>query len=596
MLTINSLIVIQPVQSRAFTTTRADSGFSTQAMTVSGYTDRTASLAAAKEVARQLNEMASNYWYRVVHIADSEDSQYDGHYVLQGATVTATPTTSNSNAALFSVSVTLLRLGGMGASGANVTHRVSTMAAVNVNSYGITALAYTPTPVGAYPLPVTATSFVNRTSEDGTMSGLAWATPSPLAFTMTGADVNKGECQLWDTAPTPDIRVWSADHAFANDADLMLDNGLVRVTALAADGFHAVQIWDSTASAWVDVLSSGGSADGANIGGTSTHTCRQVTVDELSPWRITVTWTYSISVTPYLWTKTITIERGKHTATIVYTPAAAATIIMRPMETTFIVTRRTADSNSGYHSTVQTAATLSTTTDNLLIGFNATTDKVLRLAAVSTTAPAASVVASAARITGTTVTSLTVWLGGVAYDCTKAQMEAEAGTLSGGATLTSALANDSGNSAVQLDAASEQVALTALASPPVGTRVMAWFRIASSIAAASGNAGDILTLAIWNNTAGSAAATTTIVANNATFFGTVSTLVWAAVEYTSWNGTDVLYPFANKTSSATVQAFVIDEVIWLTLNAAGNYDRPRDLATLALTDQYFWESVDRAIW
>jgi hypothetical protein len=594
--TINGTVVIQPVLTRELTTERDDAGFATATLSLTGYTNRSrADLDAAEEITRQLNEMASNYWYRIVHIADDEDDQYDGMYELLNASVRATPDISNSRAALFGVTVTLRRLGGGGLHGANLTRRVSTVPALQSAAYSHTVLAYVPVPVGAYPLPTSTPSFYTRASEDGTITGISAAAPSPLEYGLSGADVDTGECKLYDTG-SGTLRVWSADHNFASDAHVAMDNGLVKVTATTTDGVHAVQAWDNTNTAWADVTPFGAGGDLVSISGGTTHTCRKVVINELSPWRIKVTWHYSTTLTPFLWTKEVTIERGKHLAKVVITPVAAATVTMRPMITTFFMSRRTADINSGYHSTVQTSATLSTATDNVLVGFNATTDDVLCVAAVQATSPAAAVVSSEQRITATSATSLTVHVGGVTYDCVDAQHEAESGTLVGAASTGSGLANDSGNSVVTMGALNAGVNLTAQTTLPAGTRVMAWFRIGFGVAAASANAGDTLKLAIRNSTAGSDAATITLLATDATWFATANTLVWHAIEYTSWNGTDALYPYAVKNGSATANTFFLDEVVFLTMNASGNLDKPRDLANLAMTDQHFWESIDRVVW
>jgi hypothetical protein len=592
-LSINGTITIQPVQSRAFTTTRADSGFASQAMTVTGYTDRTATLAAAKEVARQLNEMASNYWYRVVHIADSEDSQYDGRYELQGASVTATPTTSNSNAALFAVQVTLLRLGGGSTNGANLTRRVSTVAALNANSYSITGASVIPVPVGAYPLLTTASTLVSRTGADGFAYGLYTTTWPVVEYTMSGADVNKGECKLWDTGSGGSgVRVWSADHTFANDADVLLDNGLVRIGGTATDGCHFVQVWDQTNGAWTNAVTS----DLTTVAGTATHVTRKVTIDELSPWRVTVTWTYSMAVTPFLWSKSVTVERGKYAAKVVITPVAAATIKLRPMNVRFLLTRRTADTACARDDTVDAVGTISIATDNVIMGFNAIVDDVLFVASASSTSLTVGLEAGPLEYISTAAAaSMTVWLGGIPYDCTDAYHEAETGSLLGAATTTSTLSSDSGNSVVQMDALNERVSMVAQNTHPAGTHVIAWFRIASSVAAGAGNAGDVFTLGIWNNTAVASAASTTTLATNATYYTTANALTWLAVEYTSWNGTDELYPYVSKTSSATAQAFYLDEVVVLTFKGP-NADKPDDVGALAMTENYFWESTTRAVW
>lgn len=600
-ITINGTIVLSPVTSRATTTQRDDRGFATTELSVTGYSNRArASLAAAKEVTRQLTEMAANVWYRVVYLADSEDSQVDGRYELRGATVTATPATSNSTAALYAITVTLRRLGGGGAYGPNAGHRVTTLANLTVNSYSYAALAYIPVPISGYPLPTTATGFFTRTGADGTMNGLVTAAASPLAFAMSGDDVDNGECKVWDVLdlanlPASWVRVWSADHTFATGSLVAIDNGLVRLGGITGgDGRHYIQAWDATNSAWVNIASAAQDGDAPVIGASGSHTSRQVTIDELSPWRVVVTWTYSLGAAPYVWRKTITLERGKHLAKIVYTPVAAATITVAPLKRTFIVARRTADTASGYHGAVETAASLSTATDAMLMGFNATTDKVLAVSAVSTTAVTAAVTTSEFRYAAAAATSLTVWVGGVSYDAARARSEAEAETLGGGASVI-ALGGGSGGQVVQLDAAAEQVTFNTLNGPPTGSRVMAWFRIAHAQSAAAANAGNTLKLAIYNFSIPADAATITLLATNATFFPTANTFVWAAVEYNGWNGTDSLTPYAAKNASASAAGFYIDQAVFLTLNGT-NYDRPRDLANLALTDQYFWASVDRLVW
>jgi hypothetical protein len=265
------------------------------------------------------------------------------------------------------------------------------------------------------------------------------------------------------------------------------------------------------------------------------------------------------------------------------------------MTTRFTLTRRLVDTFSGYDSSVQSSATLSLATDNWLAGFNATTDTVLSVAAVASTSVAASVVSSVLRLTATTATSLTVWVGGVPYSCAKAHIEAESTTLTGGATTTGALSADSGGLVAQLDALNETANAGTLASPPTGSRVVAWFRIASSVASASGNAGDQLKLAIYNTTVPGDATFSLLAANNGAAFAAANTLVWLAIEYTSWNGTDVISPYAVKAASATAQAFYVDEIIMLSVNTQ-QLTQARDAAALALTDSYVWSTIDRRVW
>lgn len=589
--TLNGTIVLNPITSRELTTERDDVGFSTPTLSLTGYSDRArANLAAAKEIVRQLNEMASNYWYRIVHLADSDDAQYDGLYELLSATVTGTPSEANIYAALFAVTVTLRRIGGGGTSGANLTRRVSTVAALNANSYGITAQSVIPTPVNAYPLLTTASTHIQYQTENGGIRGHYTTTYPVVVYAMSGADVSAGECKVWDIGPAPDVRVWSTDHAFASAEDVLLDNGMVRVGCHSTDGDHYYQVWDG--SAWQTVTVS----DLTNVGGTHTHTFRSLTIDELSPWRVSATWTYSIDVTPYLWSKTITVERGKHLAKVVVTPVAAATIKLRPMDVRFLLTRRTTDNLCARDTTVDGLGALSIATDNVLMGFNTITDDILCVAAISSTSVTAGTETGPfAYIQAVTASSLTVWLGGVPYDCVDAVHEAESGSLLGGATTTSTLSGDSGNSVVQMDALNERASMTAQTTLPSGSHAIAWFRIASSVASGAGNAGDTLLVGIWNNTTAASAASTTVAATSATYFAAANTLNWISVEYTSWNGTDALYPYFQKTASATAQAFYCDEVIFLTYKS-GNADKADDAATLAMTDNHYWGSIDRRVW
>jgi hypothetical protein len=602
-LLIMATVSIDPVQSRAFTTTRDDSGFSTPIMTVTGYTDRDRTdLAAAKETARQLNELAANYWYRVVHVADSEDSQYDGYYELQSAAVTATPATSNSKAALFAISVTLRRVGGSGVASPNLQRIVRPTATLIANSWSITSQPW-------YPIPIGATAFINGDNKylsnaDGALQALR-NVATYEQYLMSTADVGKGECKVWDTGGSSTRanwkRVWAADHAFASAAHCAIDNGLVTYVPLAArPGQHEIQCWDS--SAWQTVTSTTG--DGVLFAGTLGAAWNAATITQISPWSVTVRYQLGSSTVPISRIKEITLSRGRHLAYYTLTGNTAARIdvgVSGGSYTRFTFNRNTTDNlnDARDHTVDAAAAVLNTANDNWVASTSPSTTAVV-IIAIPTTATATvmkSDTGGSFIFTGS-VTSLTCMVGAQAYAAGTLALEAEAGTRTGTAAVGT-LAGSSGggsNNCVSLPAAGDRIESANLSLPALGgasDTVRAYARCYYIGAFA----GDSIQIQIWNQTAGAqltgATTTKTFAAIN-TAIGASSVFFWISCEGTGWNGTDSLRIRVTHTVASGGATLVVDEWFAITI-VGGGLDGPKTIANAALTYMTIWEELTTVV-
>lgn len=595
-LLIGGAVAIDPVQSRAFTTSRDDSGVSTATLTVTGYTDRDrASLAAAKKIARQLNEMAANPAYRTVHVADDEDSQYDGLYDLQGAGVTATPATSNSKAALFAVSVTLRRIGGAGLFGPNLTRQLRAITGLAANSYSITSTPRLALPIGSTSTESAGVS--NRSTKDGSIQLHAGA----YRYTLAGPDYLTGECKLFDTGgsaiETDWVRVFGPDHVFANAGHLVLENGLLRIQPMSSRP-ASWRYWAWTGAAYTE-LTDAASGDYTFLGGTVvTTTPTSLLIDEVSPDRIVLTFVFYHTVAPIYLTKSVTLWRGKPLALVELSAPSAGALLCGMVNAgrwTFIkgspVDGAGDMQKPGRDDSVESGDNaLNAPLDNWVAAFTTMSSTTGTLAVGAWRSSALSVIATdgGGFYLSASATSLSVYLGGMKYDTSASQSQAEAGGLSAGATLASTVAfgSGAGNNQVSLSALNARLDFNVTALP-AGTSVLALFRIASDTAVGA----NTIALRIRNNTAGTDAATQT---RTATDFAAANVWYWQAVTAT-WNGTDVIWPYVIMTADAG-GTFYVDQVVWLTLTGGAAELFVDDVAAQALTESIVWHETLRQVW
>jgi hypothetical protein len=546
-----------------------------------------ATWAQAQAVDRTLRELV-RYGRQVggLHLANDQQPADDGVYeLLEGRARVALETPIDGR---LGVALTLRRLGGGGAAGANLARRVAGVAAVAANSFSIVGAPWLAAPVGASFLPTAAVAGASRTGADGGFN--LSNTADGARYALAGADHARGECKVWDTGGSANAadwaRVYSPDHAFASPAHCVLDNGLVRFRPSAATaGRHEVDAWNTAAGAWTALTD----ANGDLVALTATL---ELTLDEVGPWRVAATWRASFGSTVIA--KAITLERGKHTGRVDLAASAAVTWNIGQRHDAlwrWLATRTTAAAAGAIDMATESATALSALTDNVVVLLTNTVNAVA-VAAVAGTTPTVGRIAGGRGVAiGQTSTALTVHLGGVAYAVADAWAEAEGEALSGGADVVTGIAGYSGSGLVRLDALNEQVSFTSLLQVPSsapGSRILALFRVAHTVAAGSANANDRLKLGIWNQTAGADAASVTLQATNATYFATANAWVWVGLEYASWNGTDQLYPYATKSQTATAAAFGVDQALFLTLNGGPGANRPRDVAHQALTDLRAW--------
>lgn len=588
-ITLQGLVTISRISQRERTTTVGDGGLMEPALRLTGMTSlRTHTLATARAAEQQIHELA---WYSRraggVYIDSTELDVDDGLYEVSEVTTTSEPSTSKT--AIITVGLTLRRLGG-GPAGSNLTRRLVSVASLQTNSYSVTSTPFVPLPIGASAYAGTMTLLVARASKDGAISLNTGS--SILSIAGAGADFGTGEVKIYDTTGSGTesdwLRVFGPDHTFSSPSNLVLENGLIRFKVATTNlSCHTIEVW--AGGAWT-MVTSATNGDSAVVGGSSIVATAYagLTIDELTPYRAKVTFQMFSAVSPYLWTKSITLERGRYLALIELATASATTMSLgMQVAGRFVVTR-----DSARDHTVEAAeVSLSNVADNWILQFTDTSSIALGIGAIRTTGPAFIKNSGGGfRVDASAVTSLAAYLGGVPYACTKAWGQAEAGTLSGGALLSSSLASASGSGSnqVNLIGVNGQCSLTSLASPPTGSRVIAIFRMAVTSTA---NAGDTVSLRIWNSTTAANAATVT---KTATQFTTANVWQWFAVEYATWNGTDGLYPYAVFTANATAADFYIDQVIFLSINQV-NASQARDVANQALTEMAIWPAVARRV-
>lgn len=589
-LTVHGLVAVT-VTTKSSGVRLSETGTVDLPMTLTG-TVEGATAAAKVEKLRLLLELG---WYSRqaggVHLAFSDMSILDGLYLMS--------VDQETNASAFPrVSMTLVRLGGGGAHGSNIVRRLRSQDILTTNSYGPIGL----TPRIAGMVDATALDVALgpvRSTEDGLL-GLYSSAPM-LGF--AGSGLNKGEVKVYDTRGDGTEanwqRVFSPDHSFSDPSHLVIQNGLIRITGNATAshlGRPRIYVW--TGSAYTEVTVAGG----GNLAfvGTASLTAAPLTtaIDYLSPERVTVTYQHTSTGTPSVGIEqTITVYRGKPLARFVLSAPSATTLLMgmsagrwtftkgsplngssdmqRPA---FDDTEETGDValNAPQDNWVATFTTKSSTTGTLAIGAWASSS--LTYEARET---------GGFKITASSATSLTLWLGGVKYDTSSAQLEAEAGTLSGGAALGSTVAgaSGSGNDQVILNTNGEQVEMATNLASIGGSAVVALFRIATN--ATPG--GDRLDLVIRNTTAGSDLAAQ---ARDSSQFAAINTWYWQGVTGTGWNGTDTLTLRAISTTFTTA-TFYVDQAIVVSIAGGSAEMFVDDVAGQALTESLVVATLQR---
>lgn len=592
---LGGAVYLSQVDSRALTTTYGDGGVATVELALSGRiatnsSGVTLTAAQVREQERLLRELAANPAYaRALHVDSDEVTVDDGLYEARDVRTSLAP---GSQFARWSL--TLRRLGGGGAAGANLRRLVVSSVALTPNGFSVTADQWVAAPVGATFLPASSIVSGTRAGIDGTIPVLN--TASQQAYVFSGADYNTGECKVWDTTGSVTEadwkRVFSPDHAFASVTHCVIENGLVRFRPHAtAVGKHLIDARSPT-NTWVAVT------DATNGDLLALTTNGELLLEELTPWRVVATWRHLFGTN--LVTKTITLERGKATGKVVLSsPVSLGWTIGLRHDTLWrwLLTRNTVAAAVAMDMAYESATAISTLTDPTIILLNNTTNVVGLAAVVNTSATVARISGGRGVQITQTATSLTVYLGGLAYDVSDSWNEAESETLANGAVTGTAIAGFSGASYVRLAALNHEVqfgTLQQLNSSSSGSNVLAAVRVASTVAAASANAGDTLKLAIYNLTAAADAVSVTLAATNATYFATANTWVWCVLELSGWNGTDVIYPYAIRTGAPTAQEFAVDQALLVTIG--GGAFKPADVARQALTDVRTWALSQRQVW
>lgn len=616
-ITIQGIATLQPVDSRQVSVTRDDSGVSSTEITVRGRTAKTAAgvrltLAQAREIERQLRELAANRAYaRAIYLDSDEHGIDDGLYELTGLTTTVQPDTNKTF--LVDVSLSARRLGGGSTvAGANVARRVYPAPTLQTNSWSITSTPIWALPIGASALDVVDS--VARASADGSIPLVS--SSSSTAYALAGADYNKGEVKIWDT--TGDSveanwqRVFSPDHTFATIGHCVVENGLIRFKSLHSGtnkACHTIEV--RAGGAWVmvtDATAGDGTQFGA--GGIVTDAYDQLLITEITPWRVVMQYRMLRSTSPSFWSKTITLDRGKWLALVELTTAGSAAyaelgmpgsgqrfVVTRPT----VVTSPTAYSNgqlleddvSARDHTVQSgSATLDNGGDNWVATWTGTSATAMGIGAIRTTSTVIGKSASGGfALSIASTTALRVYLGGVPYDATKSWGEAETGqTLDGTATAVSTLAgaSGSGNNQVLLDAVNDGVTFTGLArSTPAGNRLRLWMRVAASAIA---SANDNLRVAIYNVTT---VTTDTLIDIKANHLTAANTWYWVSLEYGAWNGNDTMRPVATCTSRGDLTNWYVDQCLFLTI--AGSSDLPDYVANEALTEVRVYHDISAVV-
>lgn len=591
MITIAGVIVLRPVDTTERSVTVDDAGLSLPVISVRGRTARDSSgarltLTQALAIRRQMLEIGSNASLRrAVHLDSDEDAIDTGLYELSEVRAAITPATGKTH--LVDVSFTARRLGGAGVSGANLTRTAYVAADLQTNSYSITSLPYWALPIGAKSLDTGTTAA--RTNKDGAQAILSNSSASSYVF--SGADYNAGEVKVWDTTGSATesdwLRVFAPDHTFADPAHCVVDNGLVRFRPMTSGslGLHRIDVWNGTA--WIACTDSSGGDGFALNSATVTDAWAGVRIDELSNWRVKVTFLGSRATSPAFYAKSITLDRGKFLALVEATSTTSTNIWLGCGGLSRILT--IARSEASDLSVDGGSLTFTAATDNWMATWGATSDTVMAVGACRSSSLTFSRPSTGGfNFRASSATSLAVYLGGVPYDAGKSIQEAEAGLLAGGATTSTALAGYSGTGAARLpNTVGAVVSTTGQNAPPSGTTIRAYCRVAVSSTAAA----DTMTLRILKASDASVLASVTLTANNATDFPAANTWYWRSVEYASWDGTTGLYPSAIRSTAPSAAAFYVDKVLFVRTIGAVGLAGPDEVAAQAVTETRVWSGV-----
>lgn len=560
------------------TTVLADSGTIEPALAIDGML--TGATAAAKaEQHRQLTELV---WYGRhaggVYISASNLAIVNGLYEMdyEGSW----PRTGFPRARL-----TLRRLGGSPLGG-NIVQRLRAASSLQANSYSITSTPRIALPIGAVEL--STPSIATRVASEGSVKMLGGSGE----FAFSGADYLKGECRIWDTtgsAVEADwLRVWSPDHVFAATSHLVIENGLLRITAVTTTNLSSHRYWVWTGAAYTEVS--------GNTGGDFTWANSQITsapsrmlIDDLTPWRVRVSFV-TLHGANFI-TKTLTLERGKPLAQVELAATSSTQLAIGLVGTTaarWVFTKGVPLSGgdmqrAAFDDTEEAGdAAFPTPDDNWLAMF---TTKSSATGALGIVAWQSSALTSySAREGGggyvslNSATTLNAYIGGVKYDTSSAQLEAEAGTLTAGADLVATIAGASGagNDQVRLDANGAQVDMATNLASIGGSTVLILFRLA-----VDGTAAISVNMTIRNTTAGNDL--TTLITDE-TQFAAINTWYWRAVVGTGWNGTDTLVARVTMTASPTTTFCYVDQAIVVAIAGSTSLMQVDDVAGQALTE------------
>lgn len=600
-ITLHGVVTLSTVDANRVPITVDADGALTHGLRITGRTSGFATLASAKEAARLIRELA---WYGRhaggLYVNSSEMDIDDGLYRLDDVEVAHAPGTGAHR--LFDVSLTLTRLGGAGAGG-NVRRLLFAGASLQTNSWSITSTPWYATPIGAAMLINADNKYLSNA--DGASQPLR-SVATYEEYVLNAADYNRGECKVWDTGGSGTranwTRVFSPDHAFASPDYCAIDNGLVTYVPIAArPGQHDVQVWDS--SAWRTIT--GTTGDGVLWASALPNGWTHCRIDELTPWRVVVSYYCGNSTAPYVRTKRMTIWRGRHLALYELTGDSAARI----------------DAGIAGNSTYTQLAVNRDTTNNLQDARDHLVDAAAAayldasdnwLACTSPSATAMGVIAT--RLTtniefnksssggifvyNSSATTLACYLGGLAYNAGSLLVEAEAGTLTGTAIVGTVAGASGGasNNVVSLPALNDRVESANMTPPAMGgtsNTVRAYARLSYSGTSAS----DSVQLQIWNQTAGAqltgASTTKTFSAINA-LVGATDVFIWISTEGTGWNGTDNLRIRVTRSAAGGGGNVRADEYFLLTI-VGGGLDGAKTIANAALTEMTVLPAVARAV-